>query len=138
MTARDQAERVCLWIKANPRAFRAVMAMAHREADEGNPRLTRDEAYALLRSMRLKMADGEGSPDEIELVRNHNFWACLSRYMVMLRPRIARVLCFRGSMFDRIDLQAVWREHVNAGTTFLASSWQEAKRLVEIGDVSAA
>ena len=138
MDATDYAARVCDWVKANPKAFKAVMAMAHREVDAGNPRLTRDEAYALLRSMRLKMADGEGSPDEIELVRNHNFWACLSRYMVMLRPRIARVLCFRGSMFDRIDLQAVWREHVNAGTTFLASSWQDAKRLVEIGDVSAA
>lgn len=138
MTPRDQVERVCLWIQANPKAFKAVMAMAHREADEGNPRLTRDDAFAMLRSMRIGMADGDGEPCEIDLVRNHNFWACLTRFMVMLRPRLARVLCFRGSMFDQIDLQAVWREHVNAGTTFLASSWQEAKKLVEIGDVSAA
>lgn len=138
MTPRDQAERVCDWAKRNPRAFRAVMAMAHREVDAGNPRLTRDDAYAMLRSMRVQMADGDGEPCEVELVRNHNFWACLSRYMVMLRPRLARVLCFRKSMFDAIDLEAVWRENVNASTTFLAGSWQEAKRLVRIGDVSAA
>ena len=138
MTPRDQVERVCLWIQANPKAFKAVMAMAHREADEGNPRLTRDDAFAMLRSMRIGMADGDGEPCEIDLVRNHNFWACLSRYMVMLRPRLARVLMFRKSQFDGIDLQAVWRENINASTTFLADSWQEAKRLVKIGDVSAA
>lgn len=138
MKARTQAERVCCWVKSNPAAFRAVMAMAHREVDSGNPRLTRDDAYAMLRGMRVRMADGDGEPAEIELVRNHNFWACLSRYMVMLRPRLARVLRFRRSMFDQVDLQEVWRENVNAGTTFLAESWQEAARLVETGDVSAA
>lgn len=138
MKAEHQAERVCDWVKRNPRAFRAVMAMAHKEVDAGNPRLTRDDAYAMLRSMRVQVADGDGEPCEVELVRNHNFWACLSRYMVMLRPRLARVLCFRKSMFDCVDLERVWRENVNASTTFLASSWQEAKRLVEIGDVSAA
>lgn len=138
MSAQLQAERVCDWVKRNPRAFRAVMAMAHREVDAGNPRLTRDDAYAMLRSMRVQMADGDGEPCEIDLVRNHNFWACLSRYMVMLRPRLAKVLCFRKSMFDSIDLEQVWRENVNAGMTFLASSWQEAKRLVETKDAGAA
>ena len=138
MTPRDQAERVCLWIKANPHAFRMLMAMAHREVDNGNPRFTRDDAYAQLRSMGLRVADGDGSPVEVDLVRNHNFWACLTRFMVMLRPRLAKTLCFRASAYDEVDLQAVWRERVNAGTTFLASSWQDAKRLVEIGDVSAA
>lgn len=138
MTPRDHAERVCAWIKSNPKAFKAIMAMAHREVDAGNPRLTRDDAYAMLRSMSVQVSDGDGSLCEIDLVRNHNFWACLTRLMVMLRPRLSRVLCFRGSMFDEIDLQAVWRENVNEGTTFLADSWREAKRLVEIGDASAA
>lgn len=138
MTARLQAERVCAWVKANPRAFRAVMAMAHREVDAGNPRLTRDDAYAKLREVGVSLSDGDGEPFEWDLVRNHNFWACLTRYMVMLRPRLARVLEFRASQFDRIDLDEVWRESVSSGTTFLAESWREAKRLVEIGDVSAA
>lgn len=41
-------------------------------------------------------------------------------------------------MTARDQAERVWRENVNAGTTFLASSWQEAKRLVEVKDASAA
>lgn len=134
--ARTQAERVCCWVKANPKAFKFFMATAHRFADEGK-RLTRSRAYAIAEVEGVKIADDDGSPAEHDITRNHNFWPCITRLMTMLRPRFAKCFEFRKSMFDDIDLADVWHDNVNAGTTFLASSRKEAQHLVEIGDVGA-
>ncbi|MBX9032642.1 hypothetical protein [Gordonibacter massiliensis (ex Traore et al. 2017)] len=136
MNARLQAERVCCWIKENPRALNVLMRIAHDYVDAGRPRLTRSRAYSMAEDRGIAITDRDGSPDE-DVARNHNFWPCLTRYMVMLRPRLARTLHFRESAFDEIDLQEVWRNNVNAGTVFFASDRKEAQRLVEIGDVTA-
>lgn len=135
--ARLQAERVCAWVKENPKAFKAFMAIGHRYVDEGRPRLTRSRAYALAEDMGISVCDGDGEPTEQGIVRNHNFWPCLTRYMVMLRPRLARTLHFRASKFDEVDLSEVWHANVDAGTFFLAASRKEAQRSAELGDVTA-
>lgn len=131
-----QAERVCCWIKDNPAAFHALMRIAHEYVDEWRPRLTRSRAYSLAEDRGIAITDLDGVPGE-DVARNHNFWPCLTRYMVMLRPRLARTLHFRESAFDKIDLQDVWRENVSEGTLFFAANRKEAQRLVEIGDVTA-
>lgn len=136
MNARLQAERVCVWKKNNPRAFKALMSIAHDYVDDGKPRLTRSRAYSIAEDRGISITDRDGNPRE-DVTRNHNFWPCLTRYMVMLRPRLARTLHFRESGFDEIDLQEVWRENVNAGTLFYAENRKEAQRLVEIDDVTA-
>jgi len=135
--AKLQAERVCCWVKKNPKAFKTFMAIAHAFVDEGKPRLTRSRAYSIAEDMGVRINDGDGNPVEFGIARNHNFWPCLTRYMVMLRPRLARTLRFRDSKFDDIDLKPIWHENVNAGTFFLATSRKDAQRLVEIEDVAA-
>lgn len=135
--ARLQAERVCCWVKDNGKTFKTLMAIAHRYVDEGKPRLTRSKAYSIAEDMGAAITDGDGTPSEGDIARNHNFWSCLTRLMVMLRPRLARTLHFRKSRFDEIDLAEIWHENVNAGTVFLARNRAEAQHLVEIGDVTA-
>lgn len=134
--ARHQAERFCCWVKRNPKAFKFFMATAHRFADE-EKRLTRSRAYAIAEVEGIKITDADGEPCEWDITRNHNFWPCLTRLMVMLRPRLAKAFEFRSSRFDEVDLVEVWHENVNAGTTFLAKNRAEAQHLVEIGDVAA-
>lgn len=135
-SARLQAERVCCWVKANPSAFKFFMSTAHRFADDGK-RLTRSRMYAIAEIEGVKITDNDGADSERDITRNHNFFACLTRLMVMLRPRLARVFEFRSSEFDDVDLVEVWHDNVNAGTFFFAKNRKEAQHLVEIEDVSA-
>ena len=134
--ARLQAERVCYWVKDNPKAFKTFMAIAHDFVDEGR-HLTRSKAYSTAEDMGLKLNDSDGSVSERDVTRNHNFWPCLTRLMTMLRPRLAKAIEFRHSKFDDIDLAEVWHENVNAGTVFLARNRKEAQEAVRVGDVTA-
>ncbi len=133
-----QAERVCSWINDNPGKFRALCRIVDGEARRGNPRLTRSRAYSRAEDEGIRISDGDGTVSETDITRNHNFWPCITRYMVMLQPRRARTIRFRDSKFDRVDLASVWWDNVHAGTFFLARSRDEAKRLCDMDDVSAA
>ncbi len=135
---RLQAERVCCWIKDNPGKFRALCRIVDGELRRGNPRLTRSRAYSRAEDEGIRISDGDGTDSETDITRNHNFWPCITRYMVMLQPRRARTIRFRDSKFDRIDLASVWWGNVNAGTFFLARNRKEAKDLCDLGDASAA
>ena len=124
--------QVCRWIKRNPDLFKRCMYLIHAEVDRGNPCVQRGHMFKLAQEAGLSITDCE------EVRRNHNFWAILTRYWVMLRPRLAKSLNFREAGCDHVDMQAIWREEVNAETVFLAESWQAAKRACEEGCVSAA
>lgn len=121
----------CYWVRGNGAAFKAMMAYCHRQVDEGNPRTTRDDVMSWARDNRVGMAVLD------DLVRDHNLYACVTRYAVMLRPRLAKTLHFRKSKLDQVDLAAIWHEVVNAGTTFLAADRFEAERMAESGDAAA-
>lgn len=120
------------WIATHWDDFVQCMAYVHRQVDAKNPRTTRDDVIAWSRREQVAMTD------VAEVVRNHNLWAGVARYMTMLRPRLARTLHFRHSVMDEVDMVAIWHEVVRSDTTFLARDYEEAKRLVEIGDISAA
>lgn len=122
----------CLWVKRNRASFKRLMHLCHREVDRGNPVIQRGDIYNLARRAGFDITECD------ELRRNNNLWAPLARYMVMLRPRLAKSLHFRKAGCDEVDMQAIWRELVNAETVFLAGSWQEAKRACEDGCVCAA
>ena len=115
------------WVRDHGSAFKALMAFMHRQVDAGNPCTTRDDVLAYAREAHLGMSLSD------DLKRDHNLYAALTRYMVMLRPRLARTIRFRKSRMDDYDMAAIWHEVVNAGTFFLARDRMEAQRLMEIG-----
>lgn len=128
----DKVDRACLWIRDNPALFRKIMHLAHIEAERGNTCFQRDNIYDAARRCGFAITDSR------ELRRDHNLYSVLARYMVMLRPKLARCINFRKSDVDDVDLVERWHELVNPQTTFLAESWREAKKAVELEDVSAA
>lgn len=132
LTAENTARDVCYWVKAHPSDFKALMAVMHEQVNQGNPRTRRDDVISYARKMGMSVSVVD------ELRHDHNLYAGLSRYMVMLRPRIARTVNFRKSKLDGIDLAAVWHEIVNPATVFLAKDRLEAERMVELGDACAA
>ena len=126
-------QEACWWVRRNPEGFRRLMALLHRQVDRGNPRSQRSMVY--LYDEREGIAIESGELDGI--VRDHNLWAVLARYMVMLRPRLARTLHFKRAGADDVDLVGEWHSIVDSRTEFYAKDWKEAERLVEIGDASA-
>lgn len=124
--------RFCFWVKNNPKRFKRILHLIHMEVDKGNPCVQRGQIYKLAQDAGLPIADCD------ELRRDHNVWAVLTRFAVMLRPRLARSLNFREAGCDHVDLQGMWREIVNPNTVFLADNWKAAKRACEEGCVSAA
>lgn len=129
-SGQDLAEYTCCWIEGHWPTFRSIMAIAHRAVDNGEY-LSGNEVY-----YRAKQA-GVSISDLAEYKRDKSLWSGIARYMVMLRPRLAKCLEFRKSKLDDVDLVKVWHENVRSDTTFLASSWKEAVRLCEINDAAA-
>lgn len=132
----SEAERtaydVCAWVKGNRDSYKRMLRLFHEQVDSGNPRTRRDDVVSFARDMGLPVSVVD------DLKHDHNLFAGLSRYAVMLRPRLARTLHFRKSKLDDIDLIPIWHEVVDPRTTFLAKNRREAEHLVEIGDASAA
>lgn len=123
----------CYWVKHNPDKFKRLMHLCHREVDAGNPRVTRGDIYNLAREAGFTITECR------ELKRDNNKWPTLARYMVMLRPRLAKCLHFRESGIERdgIDLAAEWHAIVNPATFFYADDWKDAKAKCMSGDVTA-
>lgn len=130
--AERTAYDVCYWVRDNREAFRALMAVFHHQVEVGNPCVKQGEIEHYVRESGIKL-------DVLDQFKhNRNLYPGITRYAVMLRPRLARSIRFRKSMLDEIDLVAIWHEVVDKNTTFLAKNRYEAEHLVEIGDVSAA
>lgn len=128
---RIYAEAVCYWIKHNDKSWKKLRRIVRNQIKQGH-RVTRDNVYA------IAMLNGMSISELEEFRRDHNMWAPLSRYMLMLEPRLWAGLRCKAAPIDTADLEGIWRENVNAGTTFLANSWQEARELYNMRDASAA
>ncbi len=75
---------------------------------------------------------------------DNNIWAPLSRYVLMLRPKVSKVIhpIEKRDGIDLVDLCEMWRKHAwshgrRAHVFFACEHWQDASQMVEIGDVSA-
>lgn len=131
MTGQELVEYGCVWISRNYGTFNEICHLLHIEADSGNPCVQQGDILTLAKERRLDIGEYPG------IKRDRNLWPIITRYAVMRRPKLAKVLSFRKSKADEVDMVAAWHEHVNPSTFFLANDWKEAQRLVEIGDVSA-
>lgn len=129
--AESDAYEVCRWVKSNKGDFRKLMAVFHRQVNEGNPCTKQGEIEAYARETGIRFDNGG------EFVHNRNLYPGLCRYAVMLMPRLARTINFRKSRLDDIDLAAVWHDAVDADTAFLADNRYMAQHLVEIDDACA-
>ena len=127
---RDRVQAGCYWIRENRTNFKRIMLICHREVDKGNPCLQRGHVYKLAQDAGMSVTVAQ------ELKRDHNLWSVITRYMVMLRPRLARSINFRTAPVDTVDFAKEWREIVDPQTEFLARDWREAKRLCEMRDVT--
>jgi len=128
----NTAKDVCYWVKEHQQDFKRIMSVLHKQVDLGNPRTRRDDVLSYARDMGIEISLVD------QLRHDHNLYAGITRYAVMLRPRLARTVNFRKSKLDGVDLVAVWHEVVNPETVFLASSRMEAERMVKSGDAAAA
>lgn len=128
MSAADKVDRACFWIRDHPRQFKTLMHLVHCELDTGREYVQRGEIYNLARARGMSVTDVR------ELRRDNNLWSSISRYMVMLTPRLARALRFRSSDIDEVDMVARWHEIVNPHTVFAADGWQMAAEVNEIED----
>ena len=131
MRGQDLAEYGCCWIKDNHPSFLKLMHLVHIEVDKGNPCVQQGDILSLAKEAGIDIGDYPG------IRRDRSLWPVITRYMVMLRPKLAKSLQFRKSKVDEVDMADAWHRLVNAGTFFLASSWKEAKHLCEINDASA-
>ena len=132
MTARNMALDACYWIRDNGETFKKLMAVMHRQVDLGNPCAKQGEIEFYARETGIEL-------DVVGVFRhNRNLYPALTRYMVMLRPRLARTINFRRSKLDQVDLASLWHEVVNPATVFLAENRMEAERMVASGDAAAA
>ena len=109
------AERTARWIGDHPEAFRAITGYIVSQARMGNPRTTRDQVLQFARHQGIKLGDGE------LIVRDHNLYAALTRYIALVRPETTATLHFRRSKLDRLDLESVL-EH-ETGTTLENMRW---------------
>lgn len=126
------AYQVCCWIRDHYSDFKSLISLVNRQVNLGNPCVKQGELEMYVRDSNIRLDIGE------EFRHNRNLYPGLTRYMVMLRPRLARSIRFRRSKLDELDLAAIWHEVVDPNTVFLASSRMEAEHLVAIGDASAA
>lgn len=131
MNGDQLVEYGCTWIKENKASFHKIMHLIHVEVDNGNPCVQQGDILALAKERGIDIGEYPG------IKRDRNLWPIITRYAVMLRPKLAKSLHFRKSKADKVDMVAEWHRTVNAGTYFLAMDWKEAKHLVEIGDVAA-
>lgn len=130
-TPRDLVDYGCYWIRDHRRAFRTLMRIVHAEAERGNPCVQRGDMYMLARQRGIDVGDVR------EFRRDNSLWSVIARYMVMLRPKLARSLNFKKCDIDGVDMAARFRAIVDPGALFLAETWMEAKEAVASDDASA-
>lgn len=119
---------VCCWIRDNHTDFKRLMFIVNHQVDLGNPCVKQGELEMFVRESGMELDLGG------EFRHNRNLYPGLTRYMVMLLPRLARALHFRKSKLDEVDLVGMWHFVVNPRTAFLADNRYMAERMVRVND----
>ena len=135
-TPLQRAEMACAWAakdygRPNGRWMRLV-GLCERMMHQGAVCIRRGDLYLMAQQMGLDITVCR------EFRFDNNIWAPLSRYLLMFRPSLARSIHPKKSEVDELDLAAIWHEQVNPQTFFLADTWQDAVRALDLDDASAA
>lgn len=141
----ERAYKVCDWLAERDEygrmsnyhdKYKAIKSMCEQAADNGQ-RVTRGYAYYQALSMGWAISDAEKV-----FKRDHDFWSVLTRYMAMQSPKVTRAIGYCTAPIDEAPLVEIWQElmppdfvHKDA---FVAESWQQAREMCSLGDVSAA
>lgn len=119
-SAENNARDAVRWVSDNPEAWGYLLKTVKWLNDHGRP-VMRDSIYT--------RAAESGVPITVndQFMRDHNMWAVLARYMVMLDPSLLRCVRLRKSALDEIDLASIWRERMDA--PLAAESVKEASEV---------
>ena len=125
VAAMPPAQRVsaaAAWIAEDyPRKWLRLVNLCEWAMDQGWPRIRRGDLYLLAgqRGMDVTLCR--------EFRFDNNLWAALSRYLIMFRPSLARVIFPRAVPgLDAADFVGPWRRHVSGRTFLYGDTWQEA------------
>lgn len=122
---------VCCWIRDHYGDFKSLISLVNRQVNLGNPCVKQGELEMYVRDSNIRLDIGE------EFRHNRNLYPGITRYMVMLVPRLARALHFRKSKLDEVDLVGMWHFAVDGGTVFGADNRYMAQGMVERNDARA-
>lgn len=135
----ERAIQVVLWLRqsdkrgklVNYKKFLELKKMCERAADM-DEMITRDDAYHYAKEKGWSVADAKKM-----FRRDHDVWSVLTRYMAMQSPKVTKAVGYCTA-----PLIEIWRELMPPDfvlqDAFVAESWQEAREMCRIGDVSAA
>lgn len=128
LKAKSPLERIkdaCIWARDNRTSFtRFVNALL--ELSQSEAYISRDNAYYLAQQHGIEISL------IAELRRDHNLWAALSRYAIMLHPELIECVRPKACSIDGWDLAHVWRSVVDRETVFEIGSWQQAAKWCEV------
>ncbi|MCR2027741.1 hypothetical protein [Adlercreutzia muris] len=116
------------WIASHRGTYNRVMHLCLCEVEAGEDWVGRDYIYRMAKKSRLRITSDK------EFRFSHELWSVIARYMVMMRPSLARVISCNRSPIDDFDLEQKWHDRVGDGTVFLARSYAEAKRMCREDD----
>lgn len=129
-------EAACAWIGegyARPTGhWMRLVNLIDRAYNDGAQLIRRGDLFYLAQDQGFKISVCR------EFKFDNNLWSSLSRYLLMFRPKFARIIHPKTCDIDSVNFEQMWRRYVCSQTYFPARTWQEAVKLVRIGDVSAA
>lgn len=114
----DRVESACRWLRDFEHHCAFMRLMDVVDAQPGHVR--RGDVWVLAQQAGMSVSD-------CEMFRfDNNLWSVLSRYMLMMRPRLATKVHPRRCDVDTVDLELVYRRSVSTHTTFPCHTWDEA------------
>lgn len=100
-TPTDNATAAAEWAKSHPTEWSALLTIFSGLPRKGAP-FTRDTVYTELAMRRLNVTDNE------DFMRDHNMYAALLRYAIILDPTVGERAHLRKSAYDDIDMVHIW------------------------------
>lgn len=102
-TPESNARGAAEWAFDHPTEWSALRSIFAGLPRRGVP-FTRDTVYTELAARRLTVTEGE------EFLRDHNMYAALLRYAILLDPELGERARLRRSAYDELDMGSIWEE----------------------------
>lgn len=100
-TPEENARAAALWAKTHPVEWSRLLGVFSSLPKRGVP-FTRDSVYTELAKLNTEVTEDN------EFARDHNMYAVLLRFAIMLWPSVAGKARLRKSAYDDLDLKAIW------------------------------